>query len=42
MAAAGEWTVDALWGRIGSLIDKFAPVEGMNSFGHCGYPACKP
>lgn len=35
----GERTVDALWKRIGSLIDRFPPSECRNYFRHCGYHA---
>lgn len=38
----GGRTVDALWNRIGNLIDKFAPIECQNYFRHCGYSADKP
>ncbi|MCC6152058.1 MAG: IS630 family transposase, partial [Planctomycetes bacterium] len=34
-----ERTVDALWNRIGSLIDKFTPTECHNYLRHAGYTA---
>ncbi len=34
-----ERTVDALWNRIGSLIDKFTPTECRNYLRHAGYTA---
>lgn len=33
----GERTVDALWKRIGSLLDEFSPSECKNYLRHCGY-----
>lgn len=33
----GERTVDALWYRIGALLERFSPVECRNYFRHCGY-----
>ena len=33
----GERTVDALWNRIGSLLDRFTPDECRNYLRHCGY-----
>lgn len=38
----GERTVDALWERIGSLIDLFTPNECRNYFRHCGYALHHP
>jgi transposase len=35
----GERQIDALWKRIGSLIDTFTPAECRNYFRHCGYSA---
>jgi len=35
----GERTVDALWKRIGALMDAFTPSECLNYLRHCGY--CK-
>lgn len=34
-----ERTVEALWARIGQLIDQFSPAECRNYFRHCGYTA---
>ena len=34
---SGERTVEALWNRIGQLVDEFAPDECRNYFRHCGY-----
>jgi len=33
---AQERTVEALWKRIGKLIDRFSPEECKNYFKHCG------
>ena len=33
----GERTVDALWTRLGKLIDSFPESECKNYFTHCGY-----
>ena len=38
----GERTVDALWNRIGELIDAFPPTECCNYLRHCGYPLHQP
>jgi transposase len=35
----GERTIDALWDRIGKLIDLFTPDECKNYLRHCGYAA---
>lgn len=35
----GERTVQALWDRIGKLVDEFTPAECRNYFRHCGYTA---
>lgn len=35
----GERTVDALWKRIGHLMDAFTPTECQNYLQHCGYCA---
>lgn len=32
-----ERTVDALWHRIGNLLERFTPDECRNYFRHCGY-----
>lgn len=37
LRAAGERTVDALWDRIGQLIDRFQPTECANYLRHAGY-----
>ncbi len=34
---AGERTKEALWNRIGELVDTFTPDECRNYFRHCGY-----
>jgi transposase len=36
---AGERTVDALWTRIGRIIDRFTPTECRNYFAAAGYDA---
>jgi transposase len=36
---AAERTVDALWNRIGHIVDLFAPAECANYFSSCGYDA---
>lgn len=36
---AAERTVDALWNRIGHIVDLFSPVECTNYFSACGYDA---
>jgi transposase len=33
----GERTVDALWTRLGKLLDSFTKNECKNYFRHCGY-----
>jgi transposase len=33
----GERTVEALWSRLGTLLDCFSPNECRNYFRHCGY-----
>jgi transposase len=33
----GERTMDALWQRLGLLLDSFDPSECQNYFRHCGY-----
>lgn len=35
----GERTREALWNRIGQLVDEFTPAECRNYFRHCGYTA---
>jgi transposase len=34
---AAERTVDALWNRIGTLVDLYTPQECANDFSSCGY-----
>lgn len=34
---AGERTVEALWTRIGELLDRFPPEQCRNYLRHCGY-----
>jgi transposase len=34
---AEERTLEALWRRIGSLLDAFSPAECTNYFRNCGY-----
>lgn len=36
---AAERTVDALWNRIGTLVDLYTPQECANYFSSCGYDA---
>jgi transposase len=36
---AAERTVDALWNRIGQLLDRFTSAECRSYFRHCGYTA---
>lgn len=38
LRSAAERTTDALWNRIGSLLDRFTPAECAAYFRHCGYP----
>jgi transposase len=33
----GERTMDALWNRLGTLLDEFSYEECQNYFRHCGY-----
>lgn len=37
LRSAAERTVDALWSRIGQLLDQFPPQQCRNYFRHCGY-----
>jgi transposase len=37
LRSAAERTVDALWNRIGQLLDAFPPAQCRNYFRHCGY-----
>jgi transposase len=37
LRSAAERTVEALWSRLGRLLDRFAPNECRNYFRHCGY-----
>lgn len=37
LRSAAERTVDALWSRLGKLIDAFPPLQCRNYFRHCGY-----
>jgi transposase len=37
LRSAAERTVEALWNRIGQLLDCFKPDECRNYFRHCGY-----
>ena len=39
LRAAAERTVDALWDRIGHLLDRFSPQECANYFAAAGYDA---
>ena len=36
---SAERTLDALWDRLGQLVDEFTPAECLNYFRHCGYTA---
>lgn len=38
LRSAAERTTDALWSRIGSLLNHFTPDECAAYFRHCGYP----
>jgi transposase len=38
LRAAKERTVDGLWDRIGSLLERFSPAECQNYIANCGYP----
>jgi len=38
LRSAAERTVDALWSRLGQLLDAFPPQQCRNYFRHCGYP----
>lgn len=38
LRSAAERTVDALWSRLGQLLDHFPPQQCRNYFRHCGYP----
>jgi transposase len=37
LRSAAERTVDALWSRLGQLLDAFPPHQCRNYFRHCGY-----
>jgi len=37
---AAELSTEALWCRIGNLLDRYSPKEFVNYFRHDGYP-CK-
>jgi transposase len=37
LRSAAERTVDALWSRLGELLDCFPPNQCRNYFHHCGY-----
>lgn len=37
LRSAAERTVDALWSRLGQLLDAFPPQQCRNYFRHCGY-----
>jgi transposase len=37
LRSAAERTVEKLWRRIGTLLDRFQPDECRNYFRHCGY-----
>lgn len=37
LRSAAERTVDALWSRLGQLLDAFPPNQCRNYFRHCGY-----
>ena len=39
---AGERTTEALWTRIGTLVDQFSPKECLNYIRSCGYTENKP
>jgi len=39
LRAAAERSVDALWDRIGELVDRFTPIECANYFAAAGYDA---
>lgn len=36
---SAERTIEALWQRIGELVEQFSPNECLNYFRHCGYTA---
>ena len=38
LSSAAERAVEALWDRIGQLLDRFQPDECRNYLRHCGYP----
>lgn len=38
LRSVAERTVDALWSRLGQLLDCFSPHECANYLRHCGYP----
>jgi len=38
LRSAAERSTEALWRRIGALLDRFSPIECQNYFAHCGYP----
>jgi transposase len=38
LRSMAERTVDALWSRLGQLLDRFPPHECGNYLRHCGYP----
>ena len=37
LRAASERTMEGLWTRIGSLLERFPPHECQNYLRHCGY-----
>lgn len=39
LRSAAERTVDALWNRLGQLLDAFPADECRRYFRHCGYAA---
>jgi transposase len=42
LRSAAERTVDALWTRLGQLLDSFPPKQCRNYFRHCGYHVSPP
>jgi transposase len=38
LRSVAERTIDALWSRLGQLLDAFPPHQCRNYFRHCGYP----
>jgi transposase len=42
LRTSAERTTEALWNRIGTLLDQFTPSECQNYIRSCGYTAHQP